>query len=536
DDDLFDRMAEPMERALSAMDALEAGAIANLDEQRMVGHYWLRDAARAPDEAIRRDIESAVDAVKRFADGVHTGTIKPQRGDGFFVLLVIGIGGSALGPRFVADALGGADDVMVVRFIDNTDPDGIDRILAELDESLEQTLTVVISKSGRTKETRNAMLEVARAYRRAGLAFPRHAVAVTADGSELHRIATHEKWLATLPMWDFVGGRTSELSPVGLLPAALHGADIDALLAGARDTDAATRGHNIRENPAAILALMWYHAGDGRGRRNMVVLPYCDRLRLFGQYLQQLVMESLGKRLDRDGRVVHQGLTVYGNKGSTDQHAYVQQLRDGPDDFFVTFIEIRTDRPAASADRGGDAAGQHVATQDLANSDAGVQHAPGQDVAAFMVDDDVTTGDYLNAFLHGTRAALFDTGRQSITITLNQLTARSVGAIIALFERAVGLYAELINVNAYHQPGVEAGKRAAGAVLDLQRSVLAHLRSQPGGAYTADEIATAIGRADDAEMVYHILEHAAANTDHHVAASPGATHADTRYRIARRHP
>src|SRR5207245_2074452 len=148
----------------------------------------------------------------------------------------------------------------------------------------DETLTVVISKSGGTKETRNGMLETKSAYERAGLTFARHAVAVTGVGSELDKFA-HD-WVARFPMWDWVGGRTSETSAVGLLPAALQGFDIDALLAGARDTDASTRAHDTRRNPAALLALMWHHAGGGRGKKDMVVLPYKDRLELFSRYLQ----------------------------------------------------------------------------------------------------------------------------------------------------------------------------------------------------------------------------------------------------------
>src|SRR5438477_12777714 len=145
-------------------------------------------------------------------------------------------------------------------------------------------------------------------------------------------------------MWDWVGGRTSETSAVGLLPAALQGLDIDGILAGATACDEITRQPDMMRNPAALLALMWYYAGEGRGTRAMVVLPYKDRLELFSRYLQQLVMESLGKWTDRDGNEVGQGIAVYGNKGSTDQHAYVQQLRDGLNNFFVTFIEVLRDR------------------------------------------------------------------------------------------------------------------------------------------------------------------------------------------------
>jgi glucose-6-phosphate isomerase len=499
DDDYLTQMAEPMSRALAAMDRLEQGAVANVDENRQVGHYWLRAPELAPDPATRGAIEQTVTAVTAFADNVHAGRVKPQREEAFYIVLVVGIGGSALGPQFVSDALGTTDDPIIVRFLDNTDPDGIDRTLAELDEALAQTLTVVVSKSGGTKETRNGMIEATEAYRRGGLSFPAHAVAVTCDGSPLHQKAVSERWLGTFPMWDWVGGRTSVLSAVGLLPAALQGFDIAAMLAGARACDAATRNKIVEQNPAALLALMWYYAGGGHGTRNMVVLPYRDRLALLGRYLQQLVMESLGKGRTRAGDETKQGLTVYGNKGSTDQHAYVQQLRDGRNDFFVTFLNVRRDR----------------------------------DESSIRVEEDVTTGDYLGAFWQGTRAALNDNGRESLTITLDRLDARSVGALIALFERAVGLYAELIDINAYDQPGVEAGKKAAGAVLDLQRKVLAHLRGNPGPSCTAEEIAAAVGAPDAVEDVYHVLEHAVANPDHNVSAdaSPSrATPADRRYR------
>ena len=262
-DDLFERMVEPMRRAFKAMDALEAGSIANPDENRQVGHYWLRAAERAPEPGISDEINDTLTRIKRFATDVQSGVIKPERAEGFYVVLVIGIGGSALGPQFVADALGTTDDPMLVYFIDNTDPAGIDRVLSELDETIEQTLTIVISKSGSTPETRNGMVEVAAAYKQAGLSFAKHAVAITGEGSQLHQRAQAENWLATFPMWDWVGGRTSELSAVGLLPAALQGIDIDAMLAGARACDEVTRGHEVLKNPAALMALMWYDVGGG---------------------------------------------------------------------------------------------------------------------------------------------------------------------------------------------------------------------------------------------------------------------------------
>jgi glucose-6-phosphate isomerase len=491
-DELFHRMEPRMQRAYAAMDALEAGAIANPDEHRRVGHYWLRDPERAPDDETRRAIVDTAARVKKFAADVHAGRVRGAHGH-FTNLVSIGIGGSALGPEFVSAALGGARDRMHAHFIDNTDPDGIDRVLAALDGRLDDTLTIVISKSGGTKETRNGMLEVADAYRRAGLDFAKHAVAVTGAGSELDRHAAD--WIARFPMWDWVGGRTSELSTVGLLPAALQGIDVDGMLAGARACDAVTRVHDTRRNPAALLALMWHHGGGGAGKKDMVILPYKDRLELFSRYLQQLVMESLGKEKDLDGKVVHQGIAVYGNKGSTDQHAYVQQLRDGLNNFFATFIEVLEDR-----------AGESIA-----------------------VENGATSGDYLSGFLQGTRQALYENYRESITITIPRVNATSIGTLIALYERAVGLYASLVNINAYHQPGVEAGKKAAEAVLDLQRRALALLAERRGEPMTAAAIAAALGAERQIEALFKLLEHAAANGAHGVQRAPGKTPFDATY-------
>jgi glucose-6-phosphate isomerase len=471
-DDFFDTMRPRVDKAFAAMRELEAGAIANPDEHRMVGHYWLRDSKLAPTAELRADIEDTNKRIKEFADDVHAGKIAPQRDGKFKHILLVGIGGSALGPQFIADALGHANDPLDIQFFDNTDPDGFDRVLARLGDHLRHTLTVVISKSGGTKETRNGMLEAAAAYEKAGLDFGKHAVAVTGPDSELDKYAEKNGWLTRFPMHDWVGGRTSVMSAVGLVPAAVEGFHIDQFLAGAAAMDAKTRATDPMQNAAMLLALMWHYAGNGRGQKDMVILPYKDRLMLFSKYLQQLVMESLGKEKDLDGNVVHQGIAVYGNKGSTDQHAYVQQLRDGVPNFFVTFIEVEQDRVSGR----------------------------------FEVEDGVTSGDYLHGFLHGTRSALYESGRESITLTIPKVDAFYVGVLIALYERAVGFYASLVNINAYHQPGVEAGKKAATRILDLQKRV----KKVPGYASKAPE---EIAREMDAdpEEVFHILEHLKSN-------------------------
>lgn len=478
-DEFLATMGAKTQQAFADMSALEKGALANPDEKRMVGHYWLRSPHLAPTHEISNEISSTLAAIKDFAAKVHSGEIGGPKGK-FQNLLVIGIGGSALGPQFVSHALGNPrKDKLAISFFDNTDPDGIDYVLAGLRGQLAKTLVVVISKSGGTAETRNGQLEAAAAFKAAGYDHTKHFVAVTGVGSKLDQTATAEGWLARFPMWDWVGGRTSELSAVGLLPAALQGIDIQAMLDGAAAMDVATRTPGTAQNPAALLALMWHFETGGRGLKDMVVLPYKDRLLLFSRYLQQLVMESLGKERDLKGNVVNQGIAVYGNKGSTDQHAYVQQLRDGVNNFFVTFIEVLKDRDAKTA---------------------------------FEVEPGITSGDYLQGFYLGTRDALSEKDRHSISITVPDISPRTIGMLIALYERAVGLYASLIGINAYHQPGVEAGKKAASGVIALKLKLAAALKAAPGEALTAEKLAAQIGATpEQTELVFKILERLAAN-------------------------
>jgi glucose-6-phosphate isomerase len=257
----------------------------------------------------------------------------------------------------------------------------------------------------------------------------------------------------------------------------LQGLDIDGLLAGAKAMDVLTRQAEIARNPAAQLALAWHHLTEGRGTKAMVVLPYKDRLLLFSRYLQQLVMESIGKEHDLAGRQVFQGLTVYGNKGSTDQHAYVQQLRDGVNNFFAVFIEVLQDRRGPSPE----------------------------------VEPGVTSGDYLQAFLLGSREALSGSGRANLTITIQKIDAHSVGMLIALFERAVGLYANLLSINAYHQPGVEAGKKAASETLKIRARALTGLAKTPGKWLTTTQLCEEIGLVGSEEVVFKVLLHVSSN-------------------------
>ena len=396
---------------------IEAGEIMNQTEQRMVGHYWLRDAELAPTAEIKAEIQSVNAEIEKL--------IAQLEGSKFKNILLIGIGGSALGPQFIAKALRYKLKRKIF-FFDNTDPEGYEDTLAEIDD-LSETLSIVVSKSGGTPETYNGMRVAEYAYTQSDLDFSKHAMAITMPDSKLGKIAKENNWIAVAPMFDWIGGRTSIWSAVGLLPLGLLGMDSENFLAGARDIDILGRSKDVQQNPAMLLALFWLQQTKGKAAKNMVLLPYSDRLALFGKYLQQLVMESLGKEKDRSGAVVNQGITVLGNKGSTDQHSYIQQLREGPNDFFASFVKTTT-----------------------TSSKLNIQ-----------VKDDKTVSDYLDGFFMGTRKALFDNKRESLSIFIPQVDEYYLGALIALYERAVSFYASFVDVNAYDQPGVEAGKIAA---------------------------------------------------------------------------
>ena len=421
--ELGEQMSSLLEGALSEMKQLEGGAIANPDENRMVGHYWLRSPELAPNREISQSIERTVSEVESFASSVLQGKILSASGQPFRNVLHLGIGGSGLGPQLLWDSLGRGESKLQFYFLDNADPDGLTDILSKID--LGETLLLVVSKSGKTKETLTALDEIIERYSDNSLQLNRNLVAITQPGSPLDQRSQRENWLRSFPIWEWVGGRTSIFSPVGLLPFALMGGDIEQFIRGGAQMDQLTRQR--RDNPAIFLALTWYSQAFLEGKRSMVVLPYRERLALFPRYLQQLIMESLGKKFDRRGRIVHTGLTVYGNKGTTDQHSLLQQLLEGPDDFFVTFLYTSEGKGGAESYR------------ELPKT--------------------------LLSFLLGTRRALAKSGRVHLLLGAEQLSPLTLGALIALFERTVGFYASLLDINAYHQPGVELSKRAANDIL-----------------------------------------------------------------------
>ena len=470
----IEKMAERFTAVHEEMLKIERGEIKNPDENRKVTHFTDRSSYTGSEEYL--DVEN-------FVEQIRSGKITGSTGKKFESAFINGIGGSALGPQLLQMAINGPfwnekneaarGGYLKIYFLDNTDTAGLADALQVVD--LETTLVVNISKSGGTQETKNNMTACMDFYREAGLDFAKHACAITMRGSELDNLARGGKWLKVFEMAESIGGRTSETSIVGHLPAALAGIKFKDLLDGACHMDHLTSNPQLTHNPAYMLSTMWYLAGNGKGDKNMVIVPYSDRLILMSRYLQQLVMESLGKEKDLDGKTVYQGLNVFGNKGGTDAHAFIQQLNDGRNDFFVTFIEILEDALPAPISKG------------------------------------IAMGDYLHGFLTGLSNALRGKGREVIELRLNCVNEFNVGMLIALYERAVAAYAELIHINAFHQPGVQAYKLASKGVIKLLTALEDELAGLAPFSGTAAEIAAKTNHGDQEYEVEGILAKLSAN-------------------------
>jgi glucose-6-phosphate isomerase len=438
-------------KAMKDLADLESGEIVNTDEERMVGHYWLRDPELAPTGEIEKNIKKEVVKVNEFC--------KENRH--FNGMIYLGMGGSALGPQLIGRVFKD-ESSKDFRVIDNTDPETFWQLTRELGDSLKDYLIVSVSKSGGTRETDNLLNEFKAYFRGKKWDFSSNAICITTPGSKLEEKAVSEKWLKVFYIWDWVGGRTSIASAVGLLPLVFLEKNSNDFLEGLKSADKSGR-RRAYHNPGILMALELFQNKLIHEKRQLVVLPYKDKLELFPKYLQQLIMESLGK--------TGEGITVYGNKGSSDQHSYIQQLMEGPDNFTVNFINVRK-YPQIS--------------QPLPNGNH--------------------TGDYLFAFQLGTSNALAEEGRKSITISLPELNEFYLGFLIGLYERITGFYASFAGINAYNQPAVEKGKAASERMMLYKNKVIEFLKSEPEKEFTSDEIAGILKiKKEDAFAIFEHL-------------------------------
>jgi glucose-6-phosphate isomerase len=305
----------------------------------------------------------------------------------------------------------------------------------------------VISKSGGTAETMAQYL-VVRAWLEDALgdAASRHVVFTTDPSRGALREIAARDGIATLDVPPDVGGRFSVLSPVGLLPAALAGIDVERLVAGARRALERAEADDLLRNPAALYAALHWAADSDLGARIHVLMPYTDRLRDFAEWYRQLWAESLGKRVDREGRTVHTGPTPLAAVGATDQHSQVQLFMEGPFDKVITFIRVErfaedVPIPAPAPGTGSDL------PPDLA-------YLPGH-----------TLAELLDAEYQATATALAEMGRMSCTLQVPELTPESLGEAIMFFQLATGYAGVWYGVDPFDQPGVELGKRLTYAAM-----------------------------------------------------------------------
>jgi len=403
-----------------------AAVQAEVQARRAAGEYGFYGLARQ---------EQTVRQITAFAEGL---------GQAYDHVLVLGIGGSALGTRALLSALRppawnelddeGREFFPRLTLLDNVDPTSVAAALRRIDPR--RVLVNVISKSGGTAETLAQYLVVRKWLDDAlGGAASRHLVFTTDPvKGALRELATREG-IATLEVPPEVGGRFSVLSPVGLLPAALVGIDIAGLVEGAARAVERAGADDLLQNPAALFAALHWSADIQAGARLHVLMPYSDRLRDLAEWFRQLWAESLGKRVDREGKVVHTGPTPVASVGATDQHSQVQLFMEGPFDKLITFVTV-TD--------------------------------PGEDLlipASDGMPEEVaclggrTLGGLLQAEYEATSAALARMGRMNGTIELTDLSPQSVGELLMFFQLATGYAGCWYGVNPFDQPGVELGKR-----------------------------------------------------------------------------
>jgi glucose-6-phosphate isomerase len=420
---LYRREIETMQQQIDT-------SIANMRLKRPIMRW--RELPYNQDEVINSILETAADIREQFDDFV-----------------VLGIGGSALGPIAVQQALNHLHYNDLPRekrngprlFVeDNIDPERMAALLDVID--VEKTAFNVISKSGGTSETMSQLLIISSLlHEKLGKDISTHLFATTDESKgNLIKIARAEN-LKTFFIPEGVGGRFSELCPVGLLAAAVCGIDIRELLAGAAYMDEICDSQrDVWKNPAYMLATLQV-ASIQRGCNISVMMPYADSLRYMADWYAQLWAESLGKRVDWDGNVVNAGQTPVKSLGVTDQHSQVQLYTEGPFDKVITFLAVDRYRCETMISDG------YFDVPDV----------------SFLCGH--TQNELIAAELKATEYAVSKSGHLNHTILLPEVNAFTVGQILFLFELATAFAGELLNINAFDQPGVEEGKKATYALL-----------------------------------------------------------------------
>ncbi|MCL1842745.1 MAG: glucose-6-phosphate isomerase [Defluviitaleaceae bacterium] len=371
--------------------------------------------------------------------------------DGIDAFVVLGIGGSALGPLAVQQALnhpwynempresearGGFPKLYV---LDNVDPERLVYFFQTVDPT--RCLFNVISKSGSTSETMSQFMIIQQLLEeKLGKEAARRLIVCTTDAKSgnLITIAKAEGYKYFI-IPSAVGGRFSELTPVGLLPAAFCGIDIKGLLVGAAEMDERCKTDDIYKNPAHMYALLHY-IGMTRGKNISVMMPYADSLKFISDWYAQLWAESLGKQFDLDGKVVNVGQTPVKTLGVTDQHSQVQLYAEGPFDKIIVFLGVDEYRETITIPK------------------------TYSDMPSLGFLGGVTHNELIKTEQAATEYAITKAGRMNMTLILPKVTAHTLGQLLYFFEVATAYAGELLNIDAFDQPGVEEGKNATYAM------------------------------------------------------------------------
>lgn len=380
----------------------------------------------------------------------------------FDAFVVLGIGGSALGPIAVQQALNHMrynelpDDKRSgprLYVEDNIDPERMASLLDVID--LKKTCFNVITKSGATAETMSQYLIISELLKKeVGEGWQKQIIATTdAQKGNLVRLAETEGF-ETFIIPDGVGGRFSELSPVGLLAAAVCGIDIRGMLQGAKMIDEVCQSSDVSKNPALLEAVLQYICMTDMQMNMQVILPYADSLRSIADWFCQLWAESLGKNVTRKGMAVNVGQTPVKALGVTDQHSQLQLYTEGPYDKVVTFLKVGCFRSETKIPHGCEAY---------------------PDVA-FLGGK--THNALIEAERQGTEYALYRAGRINQTITLPEVSPHTIGQLLYFFEMVTAYAGELLDIDAFNQPGVEESKIASYAVLGREGEKFAAKREE----------------------------------------------------------
>ena len=364
-------------------------------------------------------------------------------------VLVLGIGGSALGGKALSEALLAPFWNMLseeqrngfprIFYLDNIDPDTMTALLDTLD--LSKTLVNVITKSGSTAETMSQFMIVKdRLEKLLGDNYRYNIVATTDQRTGILRQIAEQEGYKTFVIPDDVGGRFSVFSAVGLLPLALVGVDIDEIVNGIKDMDLALKNTDINENIAAQNALIHYLLDTKKSKHISVMMPYSSRLRYVADWYVQLWAESLGKNRDNDGNPVNIGQTPLKAVGATDQHSQIQLFNEGPNDKVINFIRVREFDNELEIPK--------------IFEYTGIGYLGGKSITQLI-----------NAEADSTRVALTDYQRPNVTITIDKVDGYHLGQLLYMLEVQTAIAGELYNINTFNQPGVEQAKNYTYALM-----------------------------------------------------------------------